>query len=136
MKKFCLIAILLLVCVSFAFTEKKFDPGTTSYVNVPILKIYDHPEYYIITYRKNGLDLGQTSVPKEWFRQGSPERKGKFRSIIGNVNPYITLWFSNGEFFSIYVNVSSNRADNVWGVAYGTQKAPDVINPKKVAAGL
>lgn len=136
MKKVCFIAVLLLLCVSFSFAEKKFEAGTTSYVNVPILKIYDHPDYYIVTYRKNGLDIGQTSIPKEWFRQGSPERKGKFRSTVGNVNPYITLWFSEGEFFSIYINVSPNRADNIWGVAYGTQKAPEEIDPKKVAAGL
>ena len=136
MKKVCFIAVLLLLCASISFAEKKYEAGTTSYVNVPILKIYDHPDYYIVTYRKNGLDIGQTSIPKEWFKQGSPERKGKFRKLYGTVNPYITLWFSEGEFFSIYVNVSSNRDDDVWGVAYGSQKAPEVIDPTIVAAGL
>ena len=136
MKKICFVAVLLLLCVSISFAEKTFEPGTTSYVNVPILKIYDHPDYYIITYRKNGLDLGQTSIPKEWFKQGAPGKKGKIRSTASNINPYITLWFSEGEFYSIYINVPSNRSDSVWGVAYGTQKAPEVIDPKKVAAGL
>ena len=136
MKKICFVAVLLLLCASISFAEKKFESGTTSYVNVPILKIYDHPDYYIVTYRQNGLGIGQTSIPKEWFRQGSPEKKGKIRKAIGNVNPYITLWFSEGQFYYIYINVTSDRSDNIWGVAYGTQKAPDVIDPVKVAAGL
>ena len=136
MKKICFIAVLLMICVSFAFTENKFEPGTTSYVNVPILKIYDHPDYYVVTYRQNGLGIGQTSIPKEWFKQGTTGRKGKFRNTSSIVNPYITLWFSNGEFFSVYINVPSNRDDSIWGVAYGSQKVPDVIDPKKVAAGL
>ena len=135
MKKICFIAVLLMVCASFAFTEIKYEAGTTSYVNVPILKIYDHPDYYIVTYRQNGLGIGQTSIPKEWFRQGTTGRKGKFRNTPGTINPYITLWFSNGEFLSIYINVPTNRDDSIWGVAYGTQKAPEEIDPKKVASG-
>lgn len=136
MKKIFFIAVLLTLCVSIAFTEVNFEPGTTSYVNVPIIKIYDHPDYYIVTYRQNGLGIGQTSIPKEWFVQGSPEKKGVFRNITGNMNPYLTLWFRSGEFSYIYINVSSNRSDSTWGVAYGTQKAPEVIDPAKVAAGL
>ena len=34
MKKICFIAVLLMVCASFAFTEIKYEAGTTSYVNV------------------------------------------------------------------------------------------------------
>ncbi|MCR4940300.1 MAG: hypothetical protein K5930_09385 [Treponemataceae bacterium] len=136
MKKICFITILLMICVSFAFTQVKYEGGLTSYVNVPILKIYDHPNYYIVTYRQNGLGIGQTSIPKEWFKQGSPEKKGLFRNIKGDLNPYLTLWFHNGEFDQIYINCSMNRSDDVWGVAYGTQKAPEVIDPAKVAAGL
>ncbi len=136
MKKICFIAILFALCVSFAFTQVTFESGDTSYVNVPILKIYDHPDYYIVTYRQNGLGVNQTSIPKDWFKQGSPNKKGMLRNLTGNVNPYITIWFRSGEFTYIYINVSSNRSDDVWGVAYGTQKAPEVIDPAKVAAGL
>lgn len=138
MKKICFIAVLLLICVSFSFAQKEVKTSTMSYVNVPILKIVDHPQYYIITYRKNGLDLGQTSVPKEWFKQGSSEKKGKFRNIVGNSNSYITLWFNDQDdsFEYIYINLTTNALDDIWGVTHASQKIPAEIDPKKVAAGL
>lgn len=135
MKKICFAAILLVLCVSFAFTENNVEQGSVSYVNVPILKVYDATDCYVVAYRQNGIGIGQTSIPKSWFIQGSPERKASLRNISAVLSPYLTIWFRDGEFDFLYINITSNRADNVWGVAAGSKNIPDVIDPYVVASG-
>lgn len=88
-----------------------------SYVNVPILKIYEGKDGYAIIYQKNKVGTGYTVIPKAWAK-GNPDnpRKLKFRNSKKNNSSYMTIVKDNGEFKRVILTVPMNKSTGIWGV--------------------
>lgn len=130
-----LVFILFSIVFIYAETPEKMVEGSFSYVNVPIIKILEQKNNYIVYYRAFGKKIGCVSIPREWFRQGQTDRKGWVKPLAKGVEPYISVFFKDGEFSRIFLNVPNNKLDSVWGVFQGT-KIPPQIDPEAFAHGL
>lgn len=127
--------LMLFATVSiFAETPEKLQEGSFSYVNVPVLKVMEQRDNYVVYYRQFGTKIGCVSIPREWFKQGQANRKGYVKPLAKNVEPYISLFFSGTEFVRLNLNVPNNKMDSVWGVFEGTS-IPAEINPVDFAHG-
>lgn len=136
MKKKLFITLALIFCCTFSiFAQKAFTQSSKSYVNVPILKVYEHREAYVVAYVNNNNKIQYVSVPKVWFKQGTPEKKAEVRALQKNLSPYMTICFDDGEFYFIYISMPVSKLDTAWGVMPSGQSIPAEIDPKKVAAG-
>lgn len=131
MKKFLMLIALISIITMSVFaaddsSEKKSSlaPERTeskwtelSYVNVPILKIYEGKDGYAIIYQKNRAGTGYTVIPKAWAK-GNPEnpRKLKFRNSKQNSTSYMTVVKDKGEFKRVILTIPMNKALGLWGV--------------------
>jgi len=128
MKRFLLVLALasIFVCGAFAAENKKQDSSsqrdeskwsTLSYVNVPIVKILEAKEGYVIIYQKNRVGTGSTVIPKSWA-QGTPDspRKLKFRNVKHNNAAYMTVVQKEGEFKRVILTIPMDKSSGMWGV--------------------
>ena len=136
MKKRFLILAMILFCAFSVFAQKAFEQSSRSYVNVPILKTYEHKDAYVVCYVNNNNEIKYVSIPKLWFKQGSPEKKAEVRPLQKNLAPYLTICFDNDEFYFIYICMPISKLDNSWGVIPFGNSIPPEIDPKAVASGL
>lgn len=93
--------------------------SSMTYVNVPIYKVFDSRDGYIVIYEKNKIGVGQTVIPKKWAN-GSPDspRKLKMRGLPGGkLKSYMTVIKKDGEFHRVILTLPINRQDSVWAVA-------------------
>lgn len=100
---------------SFEKDESKWT--TLSYVNVPIVKILEAKEGYVVVYQKNKVGTGSTVVPKSWAK-GTPDnpRKLKFRNTKKNNSAYMTVVQKEGEFKRVILTIPMNKNSGMWGV--------------------
>ena len=126
MKKILTLVLLAagIACFSFAQDNdsgKKpiWDHGdnvaSITYQNVNIYRIYDTQDAYIVLYAKQGVKVGQVSIPKDWAKQ-SP-RKLEFRTKPKKVDSYMTIIKQDGEYLKVWLNVNPDRRDSIWAVA-------------------
>lgn len=137
MKKIAaLVLVIILFSLSFvvAETPEKLVEGSFSYVNVPVIKVLEQRDNYIVYYRQFGSKIGCVSIPRAWFKQGQADRKGFVKPLAKHVEPYISIFFENGEFVRLNLNVPNNKLDSVWGVFEGV-KIPAEIDPVSFAHG-
>ncbi|MCQ2592727.1 MAG: hypothetical protein MJ188_08070 [Treponema sp.] len=95
--------------------ESKWSDMT--YNNVPILKILEGKDGYVIIYEKNKLGTGTTVIPKAWAK-GTPEnpRKLKFRNIKNPGDSFLTVVKKNGEFSRVIISTTLSKNNSLWGV--------------------
>ncbi len=137
MKKLLAVVLGLLVATTAIFAEKTFEESDYSYLNIPILKIFEHNSAYVIIYQAHGVTARQVAIPKAWFKQGTGERIGKIRKLPQGLQPYVTLVYRGGEFSNIYLTIPSNHADSVWGTLHGNDsQLPAQIDPTTIASTL
>lgn len=126
-----LIAITAIVSISakpVAYNESSEDNWSSiSYTNVPILKILDSREAYVVIFQKNKIGVGQTVIPKKWSRGDVDNpRKLKIRSLgHGKLKSFLTVVKKDGEFHHVVLTVPTNRQDAVWGVISYKNSVPD-----------
>ena len=135
MKKFVISLALIFCCTFSIFAQKAFEQSSKSYVNVPILKVFEHREAYVVAYVNNANKINYVSVPKIWFKQGSPERQAEVRPLQKNLGPYMTICFEDGEFYFLYISMPVSKLDSTWGVFPTGQGLPPEIDPQTVAEG-
>ncbi len=135
MKKRFLILALIFCCTCGIFAQKAFEQSSKSYVNVPIIKVFEHKEAYVVAYVNNSNQIKYVAVPKLWFKQGTTERKAEVRALQKNLGPYMTICFDEGEFSFIYLCMPVSKLDAAWGIMSSGQGLPEEIDPKSVAAG-
>ena len=90
-----------------------------SYVQVPIYKVLDSKDAYVVIYAKNKAGAGKTVIPKAWLK-GNKEnpRKLQIRNLKqGKLKPFMTVVKKNGEFHHVILNLCVNKSDSTWGVA-------------------
>ena len=127
MKKF-ISALLLAVCLVIPALAQEdsssentpiWDHGdnvsSMSYRSAPIYKIMDQTDSYVVLYQKQNLKVGTAVIPKKWAKLGE-ERKLFFRNKPADVEPYMTVFYKDGEFYKVLLTVSASRGDSVWGV--------------------
>ena len=123
-KLLCAIAIAIAaVTASFAVpvaynetSEKNWSE--LSYIQVPIYKILDSKEAYIIIYAKNKVGVGKTVIPKKW-NKSSPDnpRKLQIRELkTGKVKPFMTVIKKSGEFHKVILTIPVDKKNSTWGV--------------------
>lgn len=121
MKKLAVFAAIALFVSVAAFSQEheKTDGkwSNFNYYNVPILKIMEAREGFMIIYQKNGIGTGTTVIPKKWAK-GNEEnpRKLKMRSTSGTVQPYMSVVSKDGEFHRVILTVPVSKRHPVWGV--------------------
>ena len=123
MKKILMILALFSVFTLSMFADdsryEKDDSkwSNLSYVNVPVLKIMDSKEGYLVMYQKNKTGVGTVVIPKDWAR-GTPEepRKLKFRNVDSANSAYMTIMKEDGQFLRVVMNVPVSRSNYIWGI--------------------
>ncbi len=122
-KLFCaLFAAIIVAGAVFAVPTKHNETheenwSSISYVNVPILKILDSREGYVVIYQKNKYGVGQTVIPKSWAL-GNPEnpRKLKFRNTKNPNESFMTIVTKGGEFKRVILTVPMSKNNSMWGL--------------------
>lgn len=89
-----------------------------TYFNVPIYKILDSKNAYVVIYGKQRTGSGSTTIPKKWARGNvNNPRKLKFRNTEGNLMPFMTVISEKGEFKRVVLNLPRAKSNGVWGIA-------------------
>lgn len=121
MKKLAVFVAIALFMSVAAFSQENEKTGEKwsnfSYFNVPVLKIMEAREGFLITYQKNGLGTGTTVIPKKWAK-GNEEnpRKLVMRSTSGTVQPYMSVVSKDGQFHRVILTVPVSKRHPVWGL--------------------
>lgn len=87
------------------------------YISVPIDKVYLHQLGYVVSYR-SGYTQRRAFIPLEWFSRAN----GKANLVkipTGNVWPYLVVYYRNGEFSHVVLNIKDSLAHQSWGTIPG-----------------
>ncbi len=110
----------LLLLVSGVFANSPADDSTVEYQNYQIYKTYAHPDAYVVMYYTKGLELGQVTIPAEWFKPAAG-RKGVLRLVEStDFTPYFTVQTTDGAVTKVIITMTSDRAHTSWGVMNGS----------------
>ena len=127
MKKLLVLLTLCAVLTAAVFADNKNSasaPARTegkwtemSYVNVPVLKVLEGKDGYVVIYQKNKTGVGNVVLPKNWAH-GTNEapRKLKFRSVKTSVGAYMTVVKDGGEFKRVILSIPMNKSNSIWGM--------------------
>ena len=127
MKKILMILALFALFTTAIFAENNSSasaPARTegkwtdiSYVNVPVLKILEGKDGYVIIYQKNKTGVGTVILPKNWAH-GTPDapRKLKFRAVKTSIGSYMTVVKDGGEFKRVILSIPMNKSNSIWGM--------------------
>lgn len=125
MKKIILtfIAAAIFTCAAFAvpteYNESHEENWTDlSYYQVPVYKVLDSKDGYVVIYGKNKSGVGKTTIPKKWAKNSSKNpRKLKIQTLgSGRLKPYMVVVSKGGEFNHVILNLPKNKSDQTWGV--------------------
>ena len=111
MKKATLLAVFFTVCAAVLFAADGID-DSVKYRNIKVYKVYAHPDAYVVMYYTNGIDLGQVTLPKEWFKSGNG--KGVLNTFPRDFTPYMTLQYKDGAFTKVVLNMPALTNTLVW----------------------
>ena len=128
MKKILMVLALFAVLTAALFAETKNNsnvPERTegkwtdmSYVNVPVLKILEAKNGYMVVYQKNKTGVGNVILPKNWIHGNTENpRKLKFRQVNTAVGAYMTIVKDGGEFKRVILSVPMDKTNSIWGLA-------------------
>ncbi len=103
-------------------TETSEEDLDLYYINLPIVKIFTHPEGYYILYRSSNLKIGKLYIPWEWMDYR--DQRAVYDTVGTGVNPYISYVINNGSFYQLRIKASANLFHPTWGVI-GASEIPD-----------
>ena len=84
------------------------------YVNVPIVKAYQHNDGYYIIYRRANMQTAEVFIPHKWFSPA--DGRGEVRRINAKINPYMSIFTKEGKFEFVKVSLPVNNPSHpVWG---------------------
>lgn len=134
MKKFLLAFIMIATVCAGCFAQSSKAPkdgwSVMDYENIPILKILESRDGYVVIYQKNAAGVGSTVIPKAWAK-GNPEnpRKLKIRKLSrGITKPFMTIVTKSGEFHRVMLTIPMNKSDALWGTVYDIKEGLDKEN--------
>lgn len=95
--------------------ESKWSDMT--YVTVPILKILEAREAYVVIYQKNKIGTSSVIIPKKWAKGTADNpRKLKTRLVRHTQDAYMTVVKKNGEFARVILSFTKSKSNPLWGV--------------------
>ena len=99
---------------------------TINYVNVPVLKVLESKDGYIIIYQKNKVGVGTVELPKKWAKGNTQEpRKLKFRSVSTSASAYMTIVKDGSDFKRVILSIPMNKQNSLWGISKKSLSDPD-----------
>lgn len=106
--------ILLLFVLGIFLHAGETKEAEMYYVNVPIVKVYQHNDGYYIVYRGRNFKTSEAFVPHKWF---SPkDGRGEVRKINTKISPYMSVFTKNGKFEFVKVSLPiDNPRHPIWG---------------------
>ncbi len=114
MKKLIMSVAVLTLLVVGAFAQVGPDDKSVEYRNVQVYKVYEHPDAYVVMYYTKGVELGQVTLPTEWFKTGSD--KGVLRTLeTTDFTPYLLLQYTDGAFSKVIMTMPNDRNNVSWG---------------------
>ena len=114
MKKLIIIFLVSLLCFSL-YAQQEAEEQDLFYINVPIVRVYDHIDAYVVHYLKGNMSVGQVFVPKVWFNT-QETNKSRLRPLAKGVEPYMTVIYEAGTFQKVYINMPINRRHSSWKI--------------------
>ena len=95
--------------------EEKWS--TLTYVNVPVLKILEARDAYVVIYQKNRVGTGSVVLPKSWIH-GSKDSPNKLRLRTTKLmnGSFMTIVKDNGEFVRVILTAPLSKGNPIWGV--------------------
>jgi len=135
MKKFLVIVALVSIFATSMFAAETLPAqqkdeskwSSLSYINVPVLKVMEAKNGYVVIYQKNKYGVGNVTIPKSWT-EGNKEnpRKLKFRKVTKSNECYMTICQKDGQFFRVVLTLPMNKQNPIWGVVKGRNTLDDV----------
>ncbi len=115
MKKL-IITVSLLVLLTFgAFAQIGPEDKSVTYDSYQVYKVYEHPDAYVVMYYTKGVELGQVTLPTDWFRTGN--EKGVLRTLeTTDFTPYILIQKRDGAFSKVIITMPNDRNNTSWGL--------------------
>ncbi len=114
MKKLIISVALLVLLTVGAFAQVGPEDKSVEYQSLQVYKVYAHPDAYVVLYYTKGVELGQVTLPTEWFRPGND--KGVLRTLeTSDFTPYILLQYRDGAFSKVIVTMPNDRNNIAWG---------------------
>ncbi len=114
-KKFVLLSLLVLLSLALYAQSSSETEENLTYLNVDIIKVYQHKDAYFVLYNKSGNKMGQVALPKEWFQYGSGNHS-RIRPLPSKLAPYLTVIYKDNEFYKVYLNMPVDRLHPAWAV--------------------
>ncbi len=127
MKKFLFLTSLFCLLTFSVFSQEQneelvFDKTegkwtNLNYTNIPVLKILEGKEGYVVIYQKNKTGVGSTVIPKSWAKGNNEDpRKLKIRNAKGNNTSYMTIINDNTDFKRVILTIPMSKQNSIWGV--------------------
>ena len=102
-------------------TQPKLDESkwsSVTYFTVPLYKILQTEDAYVVIYAKNKVGAASTTIPKKWAKGNTENpRKLKFRSVRGTLQPFMTVVKDDGKFVRVILSVPPTKDTDFWGIA-------------------
>ena len=125
MKKIVLCFTALVLCAAALTAQKTTQPkldeskwSSVTYFTVPLYKILQTEDAYVVIYAKNKVGAGSTIIPKIWAKGNAENpRKLKFRTVRGTLQPFMTIVKDNGKFLRVILSVPPTKDVDFWGLA-------------------
>lgn len=133
MKKLFVIAMFVCLFSTAAFAQSSSEESrddskwtTINYVNVPVLKVLEAKEGYVIIYQKNKVGVGSVEIPKKWAKGNTENpRKLKFRAVNTAANAYMTIVRDGSDFKRVILSIPMNKQNSMWGISKKAFENPD-----------
>jgi len=121
MKKlaFASIVLVFLLVGMPAFAEDENGNGERAasglaVINVSLERIWTHRLGFVVEYRVSGNRLGRAYIPMDWFAGG--DYRGELITLpVGNSWPSMSVFFRDGEFSQVRLNVHRSPFHQTWG---------------------
>ena len=111
---FCLGILALGGFFSLPVNSQGTSEAELYYVNVQIVKAYQHNDGYYIVYRRPNMQTAEAFIPHTWF---SPkDGRGELQKIKTRITPYMSVFTKGGKFEYVKVALpTTNLRHPVWG---------------------
>ena len=136
MKKTLLMLLFLSLLAGSVFAQSKTNGlapekheenwSDMTYFTVPVLKVLESREAYVVFYLKNNDRTETTVIPKTWAK-GNVEnpRKLKFRAVNTAANAYMTIVRDGSDFKRVILSIPMNKQNSMWGISKKAFENPD-----------
>ncbi len=118
--------LLFIFAVAAVFAASIFAKNVEckiTYNTVPVLKVLDSVDAYIVIYQKNKIGTGSTVIPKDWLKTSKDApTKLVVRDVKTANEAYLSIFKKENEFYRVVLNVPKNRLSPIWGLVERHQK--------------